>query len=79
MTGMTAKTIVKAMAGDPEKAGLHTQYIEGKAAYWFDDGRGSCVPHREGKQVAESPLVEPCEPGLFSGFPQSHKIKNGGK
>jgi len=76
---MTASLIAKAMATDPAKARLHKQYIQGKDAYWFDDGKGCCVRvhHREGKQIAESSLVEPCEPGLFPGFPQSYKIKNG--
>jgi hypothetical protein len=74
---MTASAIVKAMAKDAEKARLHTQYMDGKAAYWLDDGKGRCVrvPYREGKQVAESSLVEPCEPGLFPGFPQSWKLR----
>ena len=34
-----------------------------------------CVPVREGKQLEDSSLVEPCDPGLFEGHPQSFVIK----
>jgi hypothetical protein len=71
---LTASAIIKAMVGG---AVLHKQYNGGKAAYWLDDSKGRCisVPYREGKQVSASPLVRPCEPGLFDGYPQSYKIK----
>jgi hypothetical protein len=72
---MTANAVIKAMAGG---AILHKQYIEGKAAYWLDDGRGRCikVPWKEGKQVSESSMVEVCEPGLLDNCAQSYIVQN---
>jgi hypothetical protein len=74
MSKMTAKAVIKAMS---HGSVLHKQYIGSKPAYWLDDKKGRCVsvPAQEGKQVEQSGLVEPCSPGLFDGFPQSHVIK----
>jgi hypothetical protein len=71
MSGMTAKAAVKAMAGG---AVLHKQCNSGgKTTFWLDDKKGRCVnvPYAVGKEVSESPLVTPCEPGLFRGYAQS--------
>ena len=71
---MTARTIVKAMAGG---AVLHKHCNSGsKPTFWLDDKKGRCVsvPYAVGKEVAASPLVKPCEPGLFEGYPQSYVI-----
>jgi hypothetical protein len=46
--------------------------------YWiFDPKKRShiAVPVREGKHLEDSSLVEPCDPGLFEGHPQSFVIK----
>jgi hypothetical protein len=69
---MTAKSITKAMASG---AVLHKQFIEGKAAYWLDYGKGRCikVPLKEGKQVSESAVRARTD----SGLPPSYRLRNG--
>jgi len=74
MCGMTVKTTIKAMAGGDY---MQTTYSNGKPHFWLDDRKGRCVrlPYAVGKEVSESPLIEPCDPGLFDGFPQSYRIR----
>jgi len=75
MTGMTAKTAAKAMAGDAVL--LKECNSGGKPAFWLNDAKGRCVrvPYAVGKELSESPLVTACEPGLFEGYAQSWVIK----
>jgi hypothetical protein len=72
---LTAKAIIKAMAKYPV---MHKQHGDNWPTYWLDDKQGRCVsvPTKEGQQVEQSGLVEPCSPGLFEGFPQSFVIKS---
>ena len=72
---LTANAVIKAMVGGSI---LHKQYVKGEAHYWiFDPKKRShiAVPVREGKRLEDSSLVEPCDPGLFEGYPQSFVIK----
>jgi hypothetical protein len=75
MMTLTANTVIKAMVGG---SALLKEYVKGEVRYWiFDPKKRShiAVPAREGKQLEDSSLVEPCDPGLFEGYPQSFVIK----
>jgi hypothetical protein len=79
MGPMQADAILRAMAGG---AVLHVAFVEGERVYWLTESNGLAsvpIPGMEGKHVSESPLVESCEPGLFDGYAQSFKFRNGGK
>jgi hypothetical protein len=72
---LTANPVIKAMAGGSV---LQKQYVRGEPQYWIFDPKKRthiAVPVREGKQLEDSSLVEPCDPGLFEGYPQSFVIK----
>jgi hypothetical protein len=75
---LTANAVIKAMAGGSV---LLKEYVGGETRYWVSNPKKRthiAVSVREGKQLEGSPLVEPCDPGLFDGYPQSFVIKRRG-
>ena len=72
MAGMSANTIVKKMVG----GFLFKECNGGRPAYYVRDAKGNClrVSYKDAQQVIALPQVEPCEPGLFEGYPQSWVI-----
>jgi hypothetical protein len=69
---VTANSIIKAVG-----AVLHKSYSDGEVRYWLSDSKRRAyvsVPATKVRQVTESGLVQPCEPGLLADDPQSHVI-----
>jgi hypothetical protein len=60
---------------------LLKEYIKGEARYWVSDPKKRstiAVPVKEGKQLEESFLIEPHDPGLFEDCSQSFVIRRRG-
>ena len=71
MSGMTTRIAVEGMA---DGATLLKQCkSEQRPLLYLDYGKGRCIrlPYALGKELSESPLLTPCEPGLFDGHAQS--------
>src|SRR5262245_14803565 len=50
---------------------LHVTYSEDGASYWLSESAGLAhvpIAATEARLVTASPLIEPCEPGLFDGY-----------
>ena len=71
MSGMTKSIAENGMA---DGATLLKQCkSEQRPVFYLDYGKGRCIrlPYAVGRELSESPLVTPCEPGLFDGHAQS--------